>query len=43
MVSNEQRAVVSPIALSALFAVAMLATQSWGQEPEKKFMRTIRS
>ena len=37
MVSNEQRAVVSPIGLSALFAVAMLATQSWGQEAEKKF------
>lgn len=37
MVSNEQRAVVSPIALSSLFAFAMLATQGWGQEPEKKF------
>jgi hypothetical protein len=37
MVSNEQRAVVSPIALSALFAVAMLATQCWGQEAKKTF------
>jgi hypothetical protein len=37
MVSNEQRAIASPMGLSALFAVAMIATQSWGQEPENKF------
>ena len=37
MVSNEQRAIVSPIALSTLFAVAMLATPGWGQESEKKY------
>ena len=37
MVSNEQRAIVSPIALSTFSHVAMLAAQSWGQESEKKY------
>jgi hypothetical protein len=37
MVSNEQRTLISPVSLSVLFAVAMLATQSWAQEAEKKF------
>ncbi|MBC8166974.1 MAG: hypothetical protein H7Y20_14035 [Bryobacteraceae bacterium] len=37
MVSNEQRALVSPLARSVLIAVAILATQSLGQGSEKKF------
>jgi hypothetical protein len=37
MVSHEQRTIASRVVLSTAFAVALLATPSWGQGSEKKY------